>query len=39
MVNTIKNVFLVFKWACPTEKFVCRIHFTVILRHYNMGVK
>jgi hypothetical protein len=35
----ISNVFLVFKWAVLRKKFVCRIHFTVILRHYNMGVK
>lgn len=39
MVNTIKKVLLVFKWATLRKNFVCRIHFTVILRHYNMGVK
>lgn len=44
MVNTLygkhnKKCFACIQVGCPTEKFVCRIHFTVILRHYNMGVK
>ena len=37
--NNYIKCFSCIQVGCPTEKFVCRIHFTVILRHYNMGVK
>lgn len=37
--NNYIKCFSCIQVGCHTEKFVCRIHFTVILRHYNMGVK
>ena len=37
--NNYIKCFSCIQVGCPTKQFVCRIHFTVILRHYNMGVK